>query len=77
MKRSRLDMDAVKADVADFAFELADVFNTAAQVAAEAFDLAGCRDFMSLLAMASRVPDNLGGGCRVFPAFDLCRIRLG
>ena len=27
-------MDAVKADIADFAFEFADVFDTAAQVAA-------------------------------------------
>ena len=34
-----LHADAVDTDVADFAFEFADVFNAAAQVAAQVFDL--------------------------------------
>ena len=34
-----LHADAVDTDVADFAFEFADVFNAAAQAAAQVFDL--------------------------------------
>ena len=34
-------MDAVKADITDFAFELADVFDTVAQAAAETLNLSG------------------------------------
>ena len=64
-------MDAVKADVADFAFKLADVFDTAAKVAAEAFDLAGGEaDFQELVGDGVAVCQIIGGGgCRVFPAF--------
>ena len=60
-------MDAVKADVADFAFELADVFDTAAQVAAEAFDLAGGEaDFQELVGDGVAVCQIIGVAAVVF-----------